>query len=436
MHQMATSWDHGLQVVARTDVGLRRANNQDSMAIALARDTYRWHRRGHFFMVADGMGAHAAGELASKLATDIVPLVYQKLKDVSPPEALRQAILEANQEIHRRGQASDDFRGMGTTAAVLVLLPQGALIAHVGDSRVYRWRGHRLEQLTFDHSLLWEMRAAGHFAGGGELDFVPRNIITRSLGPSPEVQVDLEGPFPVSPGDIFLLCSDGLSGPVADEEIGKILGAMEPEEAVGALIDLANLRGGPDNITVVVARVDETSTAYGDQVEQAPAERPRRLRRPMHPALLASIVTFALVAAWLFSARQYVWAVASLVGFVGTLVAALVQRFGGHETQHEIPGQAYGRAPYQVSDCQPDRGFCLCLATVIEEVRDAAIQEHWKVDWDRFNAHSDKAASLTDRGDYGEAIREYCRAMTFIMSELKSQRRMKKNNGAGAPDLA
>ena len=171
------------------------------------------------------------------------------------PKRSKQAIVEANDQIHERGQASTDFNGMGTTASTLVLLPQGAIVGHVGDSRVYRLRGTTLHQLTFDHSLVWEMKAAGHFSGDEAPPFVPKNIITRSLGPHADVNVDLEGPFPLELGDTFLLCSDGLSGQVTDQEIGLILGSLSPQEAVRALVDLANLRGGPDNVTVLISRV-------------------------------------------------------------------------------------------------------------------------------------------------------------------------------------
>src|SRR5210317_1432600 len=130
----------GLQHVAHTDVGMRRANNQDSHVVLLAEDERVWRQRGHVFMVADGMGAHAAGELASKIAVDNVPHLYHHYRDLSPPEALQNAFVEGNTEIHKRGIANDDFRAMGTTGSALVLLPHGALIGHVGDSRVYRLR--------------------------------------------------------------------------------------------------------------------------------------------------------------------------------------------------------------------------------------------------------------------------------------------------------
>ncbi len=252
MNQHAANWDHCLEYAELSDVGLRRANNQDSLALAVASSQEQWQQKGHLFMVADGMGAHAAGELASRLATSIVPLTYHKLNDRPPPAALAEAIRDANNQIHNRGQASEDFRGMGTTFSSLVILPQGAVVAQVGDSRVYRLRGHRLEQLSFDHSLVWEMRAAGRLPPDDVPTYIPKNIITRCLGPNAEVQVDLEGPFPIEPGDTFLLCSDGLSGQVKDEEIGKVLACLPPSDAVRSLVDLANLNGGPDNISLRV----------------------------------------------------------------------------------------------------------------------------------------------------------------------------------------
>jgi serine/threonine protein phosphatase PrpC len=259
MDQSADPWQKFVEHAELTDVGLRRSNNQDSLAFQLASGEKEWRRRGHLFLVADGMGAHAAGELASKIAADTVPLTYFKLADESPVTALQKAIEDANAKIHARGQANPDFKGMGTTASVLLLLPQGAMVGHVGDSRVYRLRGDRVEQLSFDHSLVWEMKAAGRINDHDMPGFIPKNIITRSLGPADVVQVDVEGPFPLAEGDTFMLCSDGLSGQVEDEELGVILHCLPPREAVQVLVDLANLRGGPDNITVIVARVGSLS---------------------------------------------------------------------------------------------------------------------------------------------------------------------------------
>jgi protein phosphatase len=149
--------------------------NQDALAILQAEDVATWITRGHLFMVADGMGAHAAGELASKLAADNIPHSYRKLHDLAPPAALRQAIRDTNAVIFSKGQSSIGFQGMGTTCSCLVLLPQGALVAHIGDSRVYRVRDNVIEQLTFDHSLVWEMAAAGEMAREEVPAYIPKN---------------------------------------------------------------------------------------------------------------------------------------------------------------------------------------------------------------------------------------------------------------------
>src|SRR5262245_16565227 len=257
-----------------SDLGMRRTNNQDSLAVVVTNDVATWAARGHLLMVADGMGAHAAGELASKLAVDNIPHTYFKLRDLYPPAALRQAIREANATIHAKGQSSIGFQGMGTTCSCLVLLPQGALVAHIGDSRIYRLRGDVLEQLTFDHSLVWEMAAAGQMPQEDVPAYIPKNVITRSLGPHPTVHVDLEGPFSTQSGDAFLICSDGLSGPVNDAEMGAIVECLSPQEAADTLVDLANLRGGPDNISVIVAKVE--GIAPQPAATDGPAETPQR----------------------------------------------------------------------------------------------------------------------------------------------------------------
>ena len=229
---MSVDWNQSLQHAAVTDVGMRRSNNQDSYAVVLAGDVENWFSRGHLFIVADGMGAHAAGELASKLAVDNISHLYHKHHELSPPEALQKAIIETNAEIHRKGQANAEFHNMGTTSSVLVLLPHGALVAHVGDSRIYRLRGDTFRQLTFDHSLVWEMKHSGQVPEGVDVNtLAPKNVITRSLGPNEKVKVDFEGPYPVAQGDVFLMCSDGLTGRVEDHEIALILATLPAKEA-------------------------------------------------------------------------------------------------------------------------------------------------------------------------------------------------------------
>ncbi len=346
-----------LEYTSLSDIGLRRSNNQDSLAVMPASSHSLWQQRGDLFVVADGMGAHAAGELASKLSTDTLPLVYHKMLDRTPAEAVLAAVEEANAQIHSRGQASIDFRGMGTTTTALVLLPYGALLAHVGDSRAYRLRGNRLEQLTFDHSLVWEMREAGHLQGQVP-DYVPKNVITRSLGPNPKVQVDLEGPLPIVPGDTFLMCSDGLSGPVKDEELGMILGSMPPAEAARALVDLANLRGGPDNITVIIAKAVGQVWTQGSS-----GDMPRRRTdvRPLSPIVWIAMGVLTLAGLGLLAI--------SVIPAALCLVAAAVLGVGGadlssrrraegpaHERQALRPRSLYGGGLFAVAGVRPASG--------------------------------------------------------------------------------
>ena len=432
MDERTTSWDHGLQHASLSDVGLRRANNQDSLAVTLAGSEQKWRQRGHLFMVADGMGAHAAGELASKLATDVVPLTYHKLTDRPPPEALAAAIQDANTQINLRGQASEDFRGMGTTVSVLVLLPGGALTAHVGDSRTYRWRANRLEQLTRDHSLVWEIREARQISLDDVPAFIPKNVITRSLGPNAEVDVDLEGPFPVQAGDTFLLCSDGLSGPVKDDEIGKILGCLPPDEAVRALVDLANLRGGPDNITVVVVRVTGPDAAQADPAETAPAPT-SVLQRVPNPLLWTLFGLLGAAAVGLAVVGYTVWAFVSLIGMTVVGVLALARRYRVETAQSTSDPPRLGKGPYTGCDCTADSEFAGHLLEITQQLRDAAVNEDWTVDWTRFDAHQTRAIAAAKAAGYAEAIREHCHAISFMMDQLRAQR---GRNAQGRPGTA
>jgi len=407
-----------LEYASLSDIGLRRSNNQDSLAIMPAASEKSWQQRGDLFVVADGMGAHAAGELASKLSTDTVPLVYHKLMDRTPAEAILAAVEEANAQIHSRGQASIDFRGMGTTTTALALLPYGALLAHVGDSRAYRLRGNRFEQLTFDHSLVWEMRAAGQQEGQVPDYYVPKNVITRSLGPSPKVQVDLEGPLPVAAGDTFLMCSDGLSGPVKDEEMGMILGSMPPAEAVRALVDLANLRGGPDNITVIVA------TAVGQAWAQASSgdmPRPRADVRPVNPVVWIAMGVAALAGLGLLVMQNFIPAALCLVAAAVLGAGALIYRQGGEQKGPPMNGPRYGRGPYTAVVCSPSPEFVRHLAETLRELREAAAQAELAVDMAGLNVLLDRAAAGSHTGDYAQAVRNYCQGIAFLVAEFKRQ---------------
>lgn len=424
MDDKQSSWNPGLEYAALSDVGLRRTNNQDNFAVVPSSSEDSWRRSGHLFQVADGMGAHAAGELASKLAVDNVPHLYHKLLDSDPTTAIRRAIEMANDEIHGRGKANLDFHGMGTTSSCLLLLPQGAVVGHVGDSRVYRLRGTRLDQLSFDHSLVWEMMAAGHLRES-ELPHVPKNVITRSLGPNADVQVDVEGPLPVAVGDTFLLCSDGLSGPVKDDELGIIMGCLSPNEAVRALIDLANLRGGPDNITAIVARVTGPHiAANGRMIAEPSTVAGAHDASPWRyvPWLLAVV---CLLAGLGLGVTGHVLPAIVVAGLgVAAMVVALLPRRAAEPAVPQPPSS--GRTgPYRSTNCAPNREFVDRLGEIFHQLREAAIQDDWSLDWSKVNGQARQAAAYTEAKDYTGAVRELCRAISFMMAERKAQQRKK-----------
>lgn len=412
-----------LEYSTHTDVGMRRANNQDNHTVVLAEDAASWRERGHLFIVADGMGAHAAGELASKLAVDSVPHLYHHFRDLSPGQALERAISETNSEIHRRGLANPDFHNMGTTCVALTLQPQGAIIGHVGDSRAYRLRGDRIEQLTFDHSLVWELQAAGQFAENTELArSVPKNVITRSLGPNPTVAVDIEGPFALEPGDTFLLCSDGLSGQVADHEIGSILANLSPEEAAQVLVDLANLRGGPDNSTVIIAKIAGQGLASVAARQPLSVSLAQRLAGQPAPWIAAGVCLFlALV---LKLAEQTIPAVVAAAAAVVSVVVGLVLGFraGNQPVTASSTDPIRGKAPYRHATCKPGAEFVQTLSGILQELRNAAEESNWHVDWEQFTSFRQAAETATRARQHAEAVRCYAKAISFMMDELRHQR--------------
>ncbi|HEX2475237.1 MAG TPA: protein phosphatase 2C domain-containing protein [Lacipirellulaceae bacterium] len=405
---------------------MRRTNNQDALAVMLAEDLPTWVERGHLLMVADGMGAHAAGELASKLAVDNIPHSYYKLRDLYPPAALRQAIRDANTTIHNKGQSSIGFQGMGTTCSCLVLLPQGALVAHIGDSRVYRLRGQVLEQLTFDHSLVWEMAAAGQMAQEDVPAYIPKNVITRSLGPHSTVHVDLEGPYNAAAGDVFLLCSDGLSGPISDEELGAILQCLEPAEAAETLVDLANLRGGPDNISIIIAHVDGEIPPKLAQAEiKSPEAAPVDRRIHAAPVWIAAGACLGVMAYCLW---HEIWpgAVISAIALAVAVVSAIAFRLSALAGCPQVRplGGPYGNGPYRKAECSPNGKVVAALADIADKLRAFPEKEpgDWTVDWQPFDSARASAAASAEKGEYRDAVRQYCGAIRDIMRQLREKR--------------
>ena len=416
------SWDSSIEVASLSDVGMRRTNNQDNLAISLSASPESWQKKGHLFVVADGMGAHAAGELASKIAVDQIPHLYARSSEASAPEALKKAVVDANSEINRRGQANEDFHNMGTTLSSLVLLPQGAVAAHVGDSRVYRLRQNRLEQLTFDHSLVWEMKAAGQLTAQEEAQGkIPKNVITRSLGPYPECKVDLEGPFPAAVGDSFLLCSDGLTGVITDGEIAALLSNMPPAEAVKVLVDLANLRGGPDNITVIIAKIAGPEIATAGNAK-AIRVNSKKSEYSVHPLVWAFFGVSLLLVFFFLMMKQ--WIPATVPGLIalGTGGFALIRMLmGATSGQAVAQGKALGKGPYTRTTCGSGAEVAKQLAAILKQLQMGAVEQDWKVDWKKLKAMVADAESALKQGNPSHAVRVYGRSISFLMDQLRNQ---------------
>ena len=386
----------------------------------MASSMERWSRKGHLFVVADGMGAHAAGELASKLAIDHIPHLYAKYNDDMPAVAMQKAVQDANAAIHQRGQANEEFHNMGTTCSVLNILPQGAVVAHIGDSRVYRYSQNKIEQLTFDHSLVWEMKAAGQLTDDEEKQGkVPKNVITRSLGPYAECKVDLEGPFPVQAGDTFLLCSDGLTAVIEDSEIGSILGNMPPKEATKVMVDLANLRGGPDNITVIIVKIThsqlattQAGTSAIDQSKNNSVAAPVWIWIALAVSFLLAILLFSLVSKWL--------AIAPAVAALVFLIWGIIKSFSGG-TAPPIPSKPLGKGPYMRMACSSGEQFSGQLAKMIDKIQKGAQDKKWAVDWPALERLVKSAEAATAKNDHSGSIRFYGRAVSFLMDQLRNQ---------------
>jgi len=340
-------WEPFLQFAAVSDIGMRRTNNQDSHREVPAATSRLWRSRGHLFVVADGMGAHAAGELASQIATETIAQSYLKRTGQSPYDAVRDAIYDAHRQIRRQGEAEPAFRDMGTTADALLLLPEGAVIGHVGDSRVYRLRGKNFEQLTFDHSLVWEITKSGRKIDGRVPDHIPKNVITRSLGPTQNLTVDREGPLPILPGDTYLLCSDGLSGQMTDSETAQVLALFSPEEAARSLVNLTNLRGGPDNITMIIVRVLDNPEPEDEKPQEEYEKRPS-LTSSGWGILTAALAAWLLVPILGLAGGGLLWTgifTAAALALTGFTLFHGRKTFFNPVSRREIP-QPFGKGPY------------------------------------------------------------------------------------------
>lgn len=255
---------------AKTDLGRVRENNEDKFDFYEPEDPTLLATRGCFYAVADGMGGHAAGQIASELALKNVIAHYYDNATDSIPIALLEAIAAANEAIHNIALMITERSGMGTTLTAAIVVEDRVFIGQVGDSRAYLIRSGGIRQVTFDHSWVAEQVRLGGLTAE-EAEFSPyRNVITRSIGTQPVVEPDVfEETAEV--GDVWVLCTDGLTSHVEDEEIRLIASTQGPSEAARQLIELANARGGRDNITVLVLSIRDVvseSSTRGQTTEQ------------------------------------------------------------------------------------------------------------------------------------------------------------------------
>lgn len=251
------SASRGLVVVAagQTDVGCQRKVNQDALGNLAHEHAARADDLGLLYVVADGMGGHARGEVASALAVENIFARYYAADPADHPEkTLARVLVETNTAVHAAG-SSDDGNHMGTTVTAALLRGDRLYVGNIGDSRTYRLRDGELRQLSRDHSLIDEQVRSGLLTEEQARSSNIRNVITRALGYRAAVEPDTFV-FSVRPGDVLLLCSDGLHGLVEDAELARILQAQPLGQAVASLIELARQRGGHDNITALALRVD------------------------------------------------------------------------------------------------------------------------------------------------------------------------------------
>jgi len=318
----------------RTDVGRQRQANEDS-----------YLARAPLFVVADGMGGAQAGEVASLTA---IQAFQAGLPDGNQEDAIERTIAAANRNIYDQAHSDASLAGMGTTITVATVDAEAerVVIGHVGDSRAYRIRDGIIQRLTKDHSLVEEMRRRGQITEEQAEDHPQRSIITRALGPEPEVQADL-ATVPSEPGDVFLLCSDGLTTMIGDEKIRDILtSATSLDAAARTLVDEANRAGGRDNITVIVFQVEDPASPLprGEQPtmirsgasQRAAARREQReagIKPPRRGGkilvgILAVLAVLLLAAGGIFYATKQSW-------FLGTDSAGRVALYSG--LPYELP---------------------------------------------------------------------------------------------------
>ena len=291
-----------VEIASRSDVGQVRSANEDSC------DTFERADGTRLLIVADGMGGHQGGATASLTAVAMIRELFDQDTSNNTPDMIQRAIQTANARIYEIAQEDPGLEGMGTTVVAFLLDSRyRGTVAHVGDSRAYRYRQGQLEALTTDHSVVAEMHRRGLISADEAAIHPRRNEILRSVGVLPAVEVEVAA-VDVAPGDRFVLCSDGLSGVVGDDEIAAVVQSETPGTAVDVLIQMANERGAPDNVTVQVLSIpigegdpEATAPVELSEVGIQAIENKRRERRRMRRA------AFVIVALALGMGAYFIW---------------------------------------------------------------------------------------------------------------------------------
>lgn len=434
-------WEQKVQYESHSDVGFRRRNNQDSYAVMLSPDAEMFQMRGHLFIVADGMGGHAVGEMASRIAVETIPHVYFKNRTDDMPTALNAAILDANTAVHEKGSQNLDFHRMGTTAVVLALGPAGAFAGHVGDSRLYRVRREQIDQLTFDHSLEWELIRRGQLKSNEQLLPDMKHVITRSIGPEPDVDPEVEGPFPVWPGDTFLLCSDGLTGLVKDAEIGAIVKHLPPKDACRLLVNLANQRGGPDNITVVIVQVGPLPEGASPQTDEI--VEPTATVDPFgwlwQGGLWAAALTFGIGVVYAMLEQAGPGTVLAGLSLIAFFVILILWRRQARSHADDLPEKSESTVlsrAHRTASAKLTPEFFAALAKCESDMQQMAAAEQWPLNSAAQQAASAAAKAALDNKQRPEALREFAKSIDLLMTAWQQHRKAVAAREAEAKEQA
>ena len=319
LHEPSPPQTLDLTAVKLTDVGRVRPHNEDYVEYFTPSDPEELESRGSLYLVADGMGGHQAGEVASKGAVELVISNYYGDTSQDAATSLVRAFHTANQQLHLQSESDVSKKGMGTTLVAAAILGRKVYVANVGDSRAYLINSNGITQITQDHSWVEEQVRAGLLTPEQARQHPQRNLVTRALGSRPRVEVDLfEGE--IGERDTLLLCSDGLTGRIKDAEIAALVLDHPAKEAVRRLVTLANKRGGKDNITVLLVTAREASAplraAAGVPFRRESGKRLRAL-----PILAGALVILILALGLLLATRPLPWG-RSAAATTPTLVAA------------------------------------------------------------------------------------------------------------------